>query len=492
MRISSLILTLILLLTFVSCKSKDKSDKYDGLFSGEEADWIAEHEYATYAVVLSSGVTSAVYDAAHQVAEKLSENTGAYAECFYAHEEIPSGEDVCRILVGDTGLEASRKYLRGFRAKDIGYKYHDKCVYIGGITEDTLLAAIEKFTDEVVDYADREFFMNENTSVFVRGKYAIEEIKLDGFSLGEYTLVYPNGDASLKETANDFSDKILSQTGYLLPVCNDAELSAESRVILLGNCDAFDEHRPTFELDKVKIVGFDAGVMLASEQPLAISAALEMLVSKLLAVDYGDAVDVVIDEPIEMTVDTADVSVLSFSSDGYALSRSVMVSMVEKIGESYPDIVRFERVSRDSVESLLYNFDDKYALVALSNDTYHFIRKDRYGSEIVTSDGIDAVKYSHLSQNTVLGVVEIGDPSEEALAAFCPSLEGGAALVFSDAELSEIDGIRSASELFDASNTSGIDTLYFSGETLAPTSYTVTETTGYTYSYTALKIISFN
>ena len=126
LRISSLILTLILLLTFVSCKSKDKSDKYDGLFSGEEADWIAEHEYATYAVVLSSGVTSAVYDAAHQVAEKLSENTGAYAECFYAHEEIPSGEDVCRILVGDTGLEASRKYLRGFRSGEIGYKYHDK------------------------------------------------------------------------------------------------------------------------------------------------------------------------------------------------------------------------------------------------------------------------------------------------------------------------------------------------------------------------------
>ena len=488
----ALTLSLLLLFSFTSCGGRDKSDKYDGLFSDDEIEWDAEHEYATYAVVVASNVSAAVYDAACHIAEKLEENTGAYAECFYAHEEIPKGEDVCRILVGNVGFEETGKYLRAFRSEDVGYKYHDRCVYIGGITEEALLSSIERFMQDVVLYADREFFMNDGTELFLCGEYSINEIKLAGFSLGEYTLVYPKGEDKLRDAAKDFSAKMLEKTGYLLPICNDAELTAQSRVILIGDCDAFEENKITPEFDRVKIVGFDAGVMIASEQSLAIRIALDRLASELLAEEDDGCVDFAIDEPIEISFESMDVSLLSFRADAFALSRADMISIVEEVRESYPDIVRFERVSQDSVESLLYNFDDKYALVALSSDTYHMIRKDRYECEVSTADGLDTVKYSHVSQSTELTILEMENASDEMLKDLRSALQGGAALVFSDTELSGIDGIRSASALFDASNTSDIDMPYFAGETLSPTAYTVTESMGLTYSYTALKIISFN
>ena len=219
----------------------------------------------------------------------------------------------------------------------------------------------------------------------------------------------------------------------------------------------------------------------------------EELGDKLLAADDNGKVDVNIDEPIEIRFDTTELSVLSFSTDSYALSRSVMLSMIEEIRESYPDIIRFERVSADSVESLLYNFNDKYALVALPNDTYHFIRKDRY--EYAADGESDAynVTYTHISRSAELYVLEIGDLTSDALDVLNSALaEWGALLVFSDTEISGVDGVRSASALFEVNHTGGIDTPYFAGDTLAPVSYTVTETTGYTFGYTQVKIISFN
>ena len=174
---------MLLLLALIGCASVSPSDKYEGIFSSEEElDWDIEHEDETYAVVVASTAPSSVYDAAKKLASKLAENTGAYAECFYAHEDMPSGKGVCRILVGNTGIEESTKYLKNFRVDDIGYKYHDSCVCIGGITEESLLLSIEKFVSDVVVYADKEFFMNDGTDVFVAGEYEISEIKLTNLS----------------------------------------------------------------------------------------------------------------------------------------------------------------------------------------------------------------------------------------------------------------------------------------------------------------------
>ena len=493
-RVALISLALILSLCSIACNKQDKDDKYDGIFSPEEPSWNAEHEYATYAVVVASEATFAVYDAAKDIAQKLAENTGAYAECFYAHEEIPKGSDVCRILVGDVGIEQSGKYLKNFRADDIGYKYHDKRVYIGGITEASLLRAIEKFTDDVVVYTDKEFFMNEDTEYFLGGEYDIEQIKMLGFSLGEYTLVYPNGDDKLREIANDFSSKILKSSGYLISVCSDSELDSESRAILLGDCDAFEEYRIEAQIDGARIVGFELGVMIVADQPLAVRAALDELEARLLTADEGGCVELMIDKPIDIAFDTVDVSILSFRPNSYELSFSDMTSMIEIVRASYPDIIRFERVSRASMESLLYNFNDRYELITISNDTHHMIRKDRYSyDEIETVGDVNTLKYAHVDLSTKFNVLELGDAPDETKTS-CSSIlaTGEACLVFSDAALSGIDGIKSVSALFGESKIGRIDTPYFAGDALAPTLYSVTETIGFNYSYTQIKISSFN
>ena len=482
-------LAAVLSLSLVACGKWDNSDKYEGIFSPEELEWDAEHEYGTYAVVVASSASADVYDAAVRMAEKLSENTGAYAECFYAHEDIPKGNDVCRIFIGDLGFDETSKYLRGFRAEDIGYKYHDKCVYIGGITEKALLRAIEKFIDDVVVYADIEFFMNEDTEVFIRGEYDIAEIKLAGFSLGEYTLVYPKGDDNLRDIANDFRDQVLDSTGYLLSVSSDAALSAKSRVILLGDCDAFEEHKLTPEADRAKIAVFDAGVMLVSEQPIAIKAALDRLGQELLRADENGCADVRIDGTVDIIFDTTDVSVLSFIPTSPELSLADMIAMLEKVRESYPDIVRFEGVSANSMQSLFYNFNESYALITLSDNTYHMIRKDRYTYDLNRADAVDAVKYTHTDRGAVFNVLELfGECDNDSVS----STMSGACLIFSDSAILDIDGVKSAAAFFEQNHISGIDSLYFAGETLSPHSYVVAKTDLFTYSQTQIKTISFH
>lgn len=490
-RILLCLLAMTLLLMLIACgKSKDV-DKYEGIFSPEELDWDAEHEYATYAVVVPSKASFALYEAAECIADKLSENTGAYSECFYAHEDISKGNDVCRILIGDVGFEDMSKYLKGFRSEDIGYKYHNKTVYIGGITETSLLSAIAKFTDDIVVYADRGFFMNEDTEVFLGGEYEVGQIKLDGFSLGEYTLVYPKGNDRLRVIANDFRDEIFSSSGYLLSVCSDSELRSESRVILLGDCDVFKEYRVKSEPNIAKIVGFDAGLMVVSDIHIPIRMALDALAAELY--DKGDTgyAGLIIDYPIEIAFGTTDVSVLSFCPDSYEISHSTMTSIAEKIMESYPDVIRLERVSADSVQSLIYNFADKYELISLSNNTYHMIRKDKYEYGKNTADGVDALKYKHISAGAEFNVLEIGEATNASIEALNSILSnGGASIVFSNNSLSSVGGVESASVLFDQIHSGGMDMLYFAGDTISPCDYDITDLLGFTCGYAEVKIFS--
>ncbi len=491
----ALTVLVILSLTLIACSSDGDIDKYDGIFSpDDEPAWNAEHEYATYAVVVSSEASAAVYDAAAEITEGLSENTGAHAERFYAYEEIPSGEDVCQIFIGDVGFEASRRYLKDFRAEDIGYSYHDKCVYIGGITDASLLRAIDRFIDDVVVYADREFFMNDGTDFFLEGEYDVGEIKLCGFPLGEYTIVYPNGNDKLRTIANYFSMKMLISSGYVIPVCTDTDLQAESRVILLGDCDveAFDEYKIPSDPYRVRIVGFDAGVMLVSEQPSAIKVAIERLEGELLSADEDECVNVTLEDAIDIEFDTTDMSVLSVRAESSDLLQADMISIASRIEESYPDLVRLEAISADSMQLLFYGFLNKYELIELSDNTYHMIRKDRYTYQKESERGVDLLKYKHIEKGTSVTVTEcFGEPDEAKPTLISTLGKNGAVLVFSDGSLSDIETLGSAAAIFEQEHIGGIDTAYFAGESLSLLSYSATEEATFNHSYTQIKLISF-
>ena len=485
-------LSIILALALSGCAEWNKKRKYDGLFSNEEEpEWNVEHEYATYAIVVASDVSSAVYDAAGRIAEKLAENTGAYAERFYAHEDIPADDDVCRIFVGDVGIESTSKYLRGFRSEDIGYKYHDKCVYIGGITDTALLRAIGLFMDEVVVYADKGFFMNEDTEVFVKGDYDVDDIKLCGFSLGEYTIVYPNGNDKLRTIANYFSMKFLMDSGYMIPVCSDADLATESRVMLLGDCAVFEEHKVESEPDKAKIVRFDSGVMFVAEQPSAIKVALERLENELLKADENGQDNVPLDSDIVISFDYEEASVLSVRGDSFELSRSDMLSIIEKIRECNPDIIRLESASADSVQSVFSNFSDTYELITLSDGSYHMITKGRYTYERSAESGFEVLRYKRTDKSAELRVIELFDEPEDVKGSLSTALRGGVGIIFSDSLISGVDGVVSATSVFESGGADRIDSAYFSGEALSPVSYDVTHSGGVTYSHTQIKIISF-
>ena len=70
------LVAMLLAFALIGCTGASESDKYEGIFSSDdELDWDIEHEYETYAVVVASAVPSSVYDAAKQLALKLSERS---------------------------------------------------------------------------------------------------------------------------------------------------------------------------------------------------------------------------------------------------------------------------------------------------------------------------------------------------------------------------------------------------------------------------------
>ena len=276
---------ILLLLLVCSCGKRDTEknelgDLYEAISQYKDMldaqDSLSEEKSVgevDYVLVIPAGCGADIFDSAAFLSAELSKFVGREVEVVYDCD-FKGKSDRIEILIGDTDRTKSKKFLKGLRADDFGYKYDDGVIVIGAHKESTCAETVHSFMLDVangkVDMS-RPYAIQEN---IVRSQYSISGIKLNGFELCEYDIVYPDTyKLSEKVLAEGLREDIAEYSGYYLRVISEKECTESTRAICVGQSDLTDDYSDSIgsyvsvnEASHIELVSNDAlGIYRAVE-----------------------------------------------------------------------------------------------------------------------------------------------------------------------------------------------------------------------------------
>lgn len=209
---------------------------------GEESD---SHKSACagYRIVVAKGSSAETLSAAQKLFRELADRTGIPCSlCFEGEENGAAGKEVCEILIGYVERAVSRDRMWYFKRDDYLCEWQDGCLLLGGKSDSANLAAIRRFSEEILPYADDELLMNPDGGFLYRAEYEIPTVSVDGPELFHYRIVYPaEGNKEEKEIAFAFRDRLADMTGYYPAVEDDRTAPADALWIAFGDCAGSEE-----------------------------------------------------------------------------------------------------------------------------------------------------------------------------------------------------------------------------------------------------------
>ena len=271
------LLIITVLLSFVSCSVQREDGLYEYIFSDAD-DEFCLREYERYEIVISSEHSARISDAVKRLCRDIENSVGREPYLIYDFEAETIDDTVCRILVGNISVEDCKKFYKGMRSKDFGYLCQENIICVGGLTEESTLSAIAKFTEDVVVYADAEHFADDGKSYLCEGEYPTGEIYLNGFELCEYALIFSDDESGAYLAVHSFRNILSERTGYYLNILSDSDPYAKGRGICIGKTDV--NHSDSFSCvsDKAYILPYEKGVSVIYKNNYGLSRSLEKLV----------------------------------------------------------------------------------------------------------------------------------------------------------------------------------------------------------------------
>ncbi len=305
-RLSLLALLLLLCLLFCSCQTDTAGlaslHSLGSGESGETATPAAEYDY----VILPTAADETLVARAQVLTAALSAQTGIPASLFFDDEVLPHRENLRLILLGNTTHALSQKHLHDLRRDDYVCVTDESALLLGGKSDAATVAAIDRFTEQLLPYADAEILVNQDQHFLVRATYDITSVTLNGFSLGDYRIVYPkkseNGE---KAVAVALREAIADRCGFYLDILSDHLVTEQTRVIAVGAC--FDPETST----EPQILASGACITLCGNSEYALATAAEALCEHLLPNDAPESVQAMWREPIPVSVPSPSLSVLA-------------------------------------------------------------------------------------------------------------------------------------------------------------------------------------
>ena len=157
-RLVSLALVCLLSLSLFACSS-GSADLHNLLNQG------AGEEYTNPAaacdvVIVPSTASDALIARARTLCTELAARTGIPASFFFDNEALPKQDDVRLILLGNTAHALSDKHLGDLRRDDYLCALDEDALILGGKSDSATLAAIDRFSAELLPYADAEILIN--------------------------------------------------------------------------------------------------------------------------------------------------------------------------------------------------------------------------------------------------------------------------------------------------------------------------------------------
>ena len=211
------VLTMILALAFLftACRKEESGlDEFEQLIlstSSPEENGEAFTNAIYVVIPHDSGFMLA--ERAKILADDISDKTGI--KTFLKYDSEPTVDGTFELLVGYTSRLISKENIEPLRDEDYICRYDRGSIVLGGKSERSTLAAIQKFNDDILPGASYAALMSENAHFEVYGDYTAGEMTLNGYPIYEYTIVYFRESYEIADLVQRYLNKI---SGYTLSV----------------------------------------------------------------------------------------------------------------------------------------------------------------------------------------------------------------------------------------------------------------------------------
>lgn len=139
------------------------------------------------------------------------------------------------IVVGETNRPDGKRLFSSLREKDYLIKYENGRIFILGGSDESTLAALDRFFSEFVDKESGEVRFTDKLDILMKYDYPLASISIDGVSISEYTVVVPEKcDLYTTFAAENLNDYLCANAGFMLKTASDKAESTEYE-ILIGN-----------------------------------------------------------------------------------------------------------------------------------------------------------------------------------------------------------------------------------------------------------------
>ncbi len=356
-----LILCFCLIFALASCKRRASDTQLPEALQSVEQSTAVE-----YLLVLPEDAPSALGDRARALCDSIKSETGSAARVLYDSDlaYLSETDDVYMIFIGNT--EYSRAYLADLKNRDYIYRATEQNAFLGGVSYEATVAAIERFESDVLAYCDGKYIFEYQADFEFSAEYEIDTLLLCGREFSDYTFVCT--DASSKRIADRLSELLCKRNGEYPNAFAQNGALGKSEIHLRLDKSA---SAATLMYD-----GED--VILSAPTSYALSVAAHRLYTSMLSNVSDGKAELLIKEPIICDYKEPQISVgaVRASLASFSLTASRIVECVQ---------------SADS---------DVMFLGEMDVDTWSVVRSEIYG-DYQLHDGYATVEYKLQNGNVV-------------------------------------------------------------------------------------------
>ena len=366
------ILALLCAISVVGCKKRaDNSGVLEALGSMKEddvTDTEAHRAAEYYQIIIPSACSGELSLAARRLADGIEENTDTDCGVFYDVEDIPSMAGAVQILLGNTNKATSRLALNDLRVGDYVCRFVNGALVIGGVSDDTTIAALERFMEEILPVATSECLMENDGGFEHIATYELKTVLLRGFDIGDYAVVYD--DEECREFAEYISRTVARSCGRYLAVTGDGDRVSGKKEIAVS-LDSLSE-------GVAYIAAENEDIIIGGADTYGVSYATAMFCELL----FSNAVDGVaslesVDNRFSCRNDSVRVMHLVSTVSASENDLVNIIDLATMINGADADVFVFGDISPSAFETMSYSLSSKFEIIVRDGYRPIIYRKDR-------------------------------------------------------------------------------------------------------------------
>ena len=251
----------MVLLLLTACKSGGENPP-------APVEQIAADTLADYQIVVPVTMSSEERSAVTQLTKAIYAHFGVLPTVVNDDLTQPGEKE---ILIGDTNRAESASAKETLKYDDYFIGIVDGKLVVRGGSASATAAALLKLKDSVVaNRGDAAFFRSDRDALNYRHPYRFADMKINGVSVSEYTILYANARENREQTFAELLQKeIISLCGIEVKVQSDAVEAYGNAVYFGGVNPAADAALLSADEDLVYIRGNDRDVFYATQTLLA-------------------------------------------------------------------------------------------------------------------------------------------------------------------------------------------------------------------------------